>query len=371
MTTTTVILFVLGFVLLIVGGELLVRGASKLAESLGIPPLIVGLTVVAFGTSAPEIAVLLKSAFGGQSGLIVGNVVGSNIANVLLILGFSAIVAPLVVSRRVIFMEVPLMIGVSVLMLLLSLDGQLSRLDGAILFAGFLLYLAFMIREQRGANVKAEALLTENETDARESTNRNSVNWAKNGLLVLAGLVVLVIGSEWLVNGAVAMARAFGVSELVLGLTIVAIGTSLPEMATSIIAGLRGQRDIAVGNVVGSNIFNILSGLGLTALIAPKGIEVSAGALQFDIPVMIATAVACLPIFFNGHRIARWEGGLFFGYYVAYTIYLVLTATRNQAVTQFRLVMLWFVVPLTVITLLIVLYRTLRNNTRQTAISES
>lgn len=371
MTTMTLILFVLGFVLLVVGGELLVRGASSLAEALGIPPLIVGLTVVAFGTSAPEIAVLLKSAFSGQSGLVVGNVVGSNIANVLLILGFSAMVAPLVVSRRIIFIEVPLMIAISILMLMLSLDGQLSRFDGVILFSGFLIHLAFMIREQRRTATTGETLPAKPEASENEISERKRTPWAKNGLLVAAGLVVLVLGSEWLVNGAVAMARALGVSELVLGLTIVAIGTSLPEMATSIIAGLRGQRDIAVGNVIGSNIFNILSGLGLTALVAPRGIEVSTGALQFDIPVMIATAVACLPIFFIGHRIARWEGGLFFGYYVAYTIYLVMTATRHQAAAQFRLVMLWFVMPLTVLTVLIFLHRTLRDNKRQTVLSES
>ncbi len=362
MTTVTVILFVLGFVALIVGGEFLVRGASKLAEAFGVPPLIVGLTVVAFGTSAPEIAVLIKSAFSGQSGLVVGNVVGSNIANVLLILGLSALVAPLVVSRRLIFLEVPLMIGVSVLMMVLSLDGQLSRLDGAILLAGFLLHLAFMIREQRGAALAVENLPGESGTDSIDSARRRRNQWIKNVLLIVAGLVVLVIGSEWLVNGAVAMARTLGVSELVIGLTVVAVGTSLPEMATSIIAGLRGQRDIAVGNVVGSNIFNILSGLGLTALIAPTGIEVSDGVLSFDLPIMIATAVACMPIFFTGHRIARWEGAMFFGYYIAYAFYLILTATRNQAAAQFRTVMLWFVIPLTVTTLLIFLARTFRHD---------
>jgi cation:H+ antiporter len=363
MTTVTVILFVLGFVTLIVGGEFLVRGASKLAEAFGVPPLIVGLTVVAFGTSVPEIAVLIKSAFSGQSGLVVGNVVGSNIANVLLILGLSALIAPLVVSRRLIFLEVPLMIGVSVLMMVLSLDGQLSRFDGAILMVGFLLHLTFMIREQRGAALAVENL--PGETDSIDSVRRRRSQWIKNVLLVVAGLVVLVIGSEWLVDGAVAMARTLGVSELVIGLTVVAVGTSLPEMATSIIAGLRGQRDIAVGNVVGSNIFNILSGLGLTALIAPAGIEVSDGVLSFDLPIMIATAVACLPIFFTGHRIARWEGAMFFGYYIAYAFYLILTATRNQAAAQFRAVMLWFVIPLTVTTLLIFLARTFREDKRR------
>jgi cation:H+ antiporter len=354
MNTTTLILFALGFAGLMLGGELLVRGASRLAAAAGIPPLIVGLTVVAFGTSSPEIAVMAQAAFGGQSGLIIGNVVGSNIANVLLILGLSAMATPLIVPRRLIRLEVPLMILVSLVMLLVALDGRVTKLEGLILCSGFLTHLLFMLREQRGA---AQA----SQNDANGG-NRSWKNWLWNALLVFAGLALLVIGSNWLVEGAVALARALGVSELILGLTIIAIGTSLPEMATSIIAGLRGARDIAVGNIIGSNIFNILAGLGLTALIAPSGVQVSQAALRFDIPVMIAAAVACLPIFYIGHRISRWEGGLFFGYYIAYTTYLILTATRHHTASQFRVVMLWFVIPLTVVTLLIFVYRTARAN---------
>jgi cation:H+ antiporter len=313
MPISTLIFFVFGFVGLILGGELLVRGASRLAAAAGIPPLIVGLTVVAFGTSSPEIAVMAQAAFGGQSGLIIGNVVGSNIANVLLILGLSAMAAPLVVPRRLIRLEVPLMILVSFVMLLLAIDGRVTRLEGLILCSGFLTHLLFMLREQRGA-----AQASQNEA---KGGNRSRNNWLWNALLAFGGLALLVIGSNWLVGGAVALARELGVSELILGLTIIAVGTSLPEMTTSIIAGLRGARDIAVGNIIGSNIFNILAGLGLTALIAPSGVQVSQAALRFDIPVMIAAAVACLPILYIGHRISRREGGLFFGYYVAYTIY--------------------------------------------------
>jgi cation:H+ antiporter len=198
-------------------------------------------------------------------------------------------------------------------------------------------------------------------------SGRSWKDWARNASLVIVGLALLVISSNWLVNGAVALARALGVSELILGLTIIAVGTSLPELATSIIAGLRGARDIAVGNIIGSNIFNILAGLGLTALIAPSGVQVSQAALRFDIPVMIAAAIACLPIFYIGHRISRWEGGLFFGYYIAYTIYLILTANRHHTASQFRIVMLWFVIPLTVVTLLIFVYRTAQDKTPQAA----
>jgi cation:H+ antiporter len=361
-TTTTLILFALGFAGLIAGGELLVRGASRLAAAIGIPPLIIGLTVVAFGTSAPELAVMIRSAFGGQAGLVVGNVVGSNIANVLLILGLSALAAALVTPKRLIQIETPLMIVVSFALLALALDGKISRIDGLILFGGFLAHLLFMVREQRGALQVAQ--------DEAAKELRATKELLKNGMLVLGGLALLVVAGDWLVNGAVAMARALGVSELIIGLTIVAVGTSLPEMATSIIAGLRGARDIAVGNIIGSNIFNILAGMGLTAIIAPNGVEVSQAALRFDIPVMIAAAIACLPIFYIGHRISRWEGGLFFGYYIAYTAYLILTAKRHYALAQFGAVMLWFVAPLTLVTLLIFVYRTARADRKREAVDE-
>jgi len=300
---------------------------------------------------------MARAAFGGQSELIIGNVVGSNIANVLLILGLSALAAPLVVPRRLIRLEVPLMILVSFVMLLMALDGRVSRLEGGILGAGFLAHLLFMLREQRAA-MNANP----NEAESDRAGQRNRKEWARNILLMLAGLALLVIGSNWLVNGAVALARALGVSELILGLTIIAIGTSLPELATSLIAGLRGAREIAVGNIIGSNIFNLLAGLGLIALVAPGGVQVSQAALRFDIPVMIAAATACLPIFYIGHRISRWEGGLFFGYYVAYAIYLILTATHHHTASQFRVVMLWFVIPLTVAPLLVFVYRTARTS---------
>jgi cation:H+ antiporter len=355
MNISILTLFVFGFVGLIIGGELLVRGASRLAAAAGVPPLIVGLTVVAFGTSSPEIAVMAQAAFGGQSELIIGNVVGSNIANVLLILGLSAMAAPILVPRRLIRLEVPLMILVSFVMLLVALDGRVSRLEGGILFAGFLAHLLFMLGEQRGAmNVKPSR------PDPDPADRLNWRVWARNALLVFAGLVLLLLGSNWLVDGAVTLARALGVSELILGLTIIAVGTSLPELATSIIAGIRGARDIAVGNIIGSNIFNILAGLGLTAIIAPGGVQVPQAALRFDMPVMIAAAVACLPIFYIGHRISRWEGGLFLGYYIAYTSYLILTATHHSRASQVRVVMLWFVIPLTVVTLLIFVYRAMQ-----------
>ena len=338
-----------GLIFLVLGAELLVRGASRLAAAVGISPLVVGLTVVAFGTSAPELAVSVQSALAGQADLALGNVVGSNIFNVLFILGFSALITPLVVSQQLVRLDVPLMIGISVLLLLLALDGTIGRLEGALLFGAIVGYTGFLIRKSRreSGGVAAGAEMA---GDAQAQPG----SWVRNVGLVVGGLALLVLGSRWLVSGAIEIATALGVSELVIGLTIVAAGTSLPEVATSVLASIRGERDIAVGNVVGSNIFNILAVLGLSSLVAPHGVEVARSALAFDIPVMIAAAVACLPIFFSGYLIARWEGALFVGYYVAYTVYLVIHAADHLMLPAFRTAMLFYVMPLTVVTLLVI-----------------
>ncbi len=363
MDIVTIVLFVLGLALLIVGAEGLVRGASRVALGLGISPLVVGLTVVAFGTSAPELAVSIQSALSGPNGadVALGNVVGSNIANVLLILGISAAITPLVVQQQLIRLDVPLMIGVSVVVFVMALDGTISRIDGLILFAGIIAYTVFAIRQSR-----QESADVQEEYRAEFDANRpQSIgDWLKNVAFLIGGLALLVVGSRWMVDGAVSFARVFGVSELVIGLTIVAVGTSLPEIATSIVAALRGERDIAVGNVVGSNIFNLLSVLGLTGIVAPDGIRVAPAALNFDMPVMLAVAVACLPIFFTGRLIARWEGWLFLGYYIAYTLYLILAASQHDILPAFSAVMGLFVLPLTAVTLVFLAWRALRAERR-------
>jgi cation:H+ antiporter len=346
-----ILILAVGLVLLTAGAEALVRGASSMAARLGIPPLIVGLTIVAFGTSAPELAVSVGAAWSDQADIALGNVVGSNIFNVLFILGISALVVPLAISSQLIRVDVPLMIGASVLVLLFALDGHIGRLDGAVLFAGLLAYIGFQIRQ--GLRERSAGL---NEP-AEGAVAGAPVRWWTDPLLVLGGLVLLVIGSRMLVASAVDIAQVLGVSELVIGLTIVAAGTSLPEVATSVIASLRGERDIAVGNVVGSNVFNLLGVLGLASLISPSGIAVAQQALQFDLPVMVAVAVACLPIFVTGREIARWEGGLFFAYYLAYTTYVVLASMHHAALGLYGTAMLWFVLPLTVVTLLVLLAR--------------
>lgn len=341
-------LFVVGLVLLTYGADVLVKGASQMALALGISPLVIGLTVVAFGTSAPEMAVSTVSAWEGTPDIAIGNVVGSNIFNVLFILGVSALLVPLVVSQQLVRLDVPIMIGASLLVMVMALDGNISRLDGALLFAGIIAYTSFLIIKSRR---ESQAIRQEYTDNVTETVDGAATSWLKSAALVIAGLVMLVLGSRWLVNGAVEFARMFGVSELVIGLTIVAAGTSLPEVATSVMASLRNERDIAVGNVVGSNIFNLLAVLGMAGLVAPAGVPVSATALQFDLPIMVAVAVACLPVFFAGHIISRWNGALFLGYYVVYTSYLILIALEHSLVPTMNTVMLGFVIPLTVIAL--------------------
>ncbi|CDM39334.1 calcium/sodium antiporter [Ectopseudomonas oleovorans] len=354
MTLMTFVYLIAGLVLLVAGAEVLVRGAAKLAAQFGIPPLIIGLTVVAFGTSAPETAVSVQAALDGSGDLAIGNVVGSNIANVLLILGLTALIAPLIVSRQLIRLDVPIMIGASLLTFGLAWDGSLSRLDGALLFAGVLAYTGFLIysaRKDKGGDDDEFA----KEFGLDEAPKPYA--WAINLGLIIAGLVLLVTGSNFLVEGAVTLARALGISELVIGLTVVAVGTSLPELATSILAAIKGERDIAVGNIVGSNIFNLLCVLGLASLVSPAAISVSPNALAFDFPVMIAVAVACLPIFFAGYRINRWEGLLFLAYYVAYTLYLILSSTGRPFADVMGEAILGYVLPLTAVTLVVIAAR--------------
>ncbi len=343
-----------GLVLLTVGAEVLVRGAERLAAAAGISPVVVGLTVVASGTSSPELAASVAAAWSGSGDMAFGNVIGSNVFNVLLILGVSAAITPLVVARRLVRIDVPVMVGVSALAPLLALDGRISRGEGALLLLGMVAYFGFIAWEAR----TDRSPVPEVEQGPEEGTGdlRGGLAGAV-GLLIL-GLGLLVIGSRWLVEGAIVAARYFGVSELVVGLTIVAAGTSLPEAATSILAAMRGQRDIAVGNVVGSNIFNLLGVLGGASVVVP--IEVPAAALSFDVPVMVATALACLPIFFSGYRIARWEGWLFLGYYIAYVTFLVFDATKHDALPAFSAIMAGFVLPLTAVTLAVVGIRAFR-----------
>lgn len=347
-----------GFILLVLGAEVLVRGAARLAARFGISPLIIGLTVVAFGTSAPEMAVSTQSAFLGQGDIAIGNVIGSNIFNVLFILGLSALITPLIVSRQLVRLDVPIMIAAGFLAWLLAMDGSYSRLDGLILFACIITYTSYLII----SSLKAWKAGQAQEIDDEYNTQINPHRYASliNAAYILVGLVLLVAGSNLLVSGAVSLAQALGLSELVIGLTIIAVGTSLPELATSLTAAWKGERDIAVGNIVGSNLFNLLAVLGLAGLVSPEKIIVASSAIAFDFPVMLAVMVACLPIFFTGYRINRWEGALFLGYYIAYTSYLIMHSNGNDFATTFANAMIGYAVPLTVITLFVIAARAWR-----------
>ncbi|MGA7616738.1 MAG: calcium/sodium antiporter [Thermoanaerobaculia bacterium] len=362
MSVLTIVLFCLGIAALVAGADLLVRGASSIAVAAGISPLVVGLTVVAYGTSAPELAVSVSAALAGHSDLAVGNVVGSNIANILLILGISAVAAPLVVHQQLIRLDVPLMIGIFGVLYLMSLDGVLSRIDGIVLAIGSAVYTVFAILKSRRETRRVRQEYEKKYGEAPETPRRRHAGI--DLLLIAAGTFLLWLGARWLVHSATVIASLFGISQLVIGLTVVAVGTGLPELATSVIASFRGERDISVGNVVGSNIFNVLAVLGVTAMVAPAGVGVPASAVSFDMPVMLAVAVACLPIFFNGYRIARWEGAIFVFYYAAYVAYLVLQATEHDALPIFSRSMMTFVIPITVLTLIVVTLRSFRRQIR-------
>ena len=341
MTFANLALFALGLLLLLGGADALVRGASRMAKRFGISPTVVGVTVVALGSSSPEIAVSVFATLRGQPDLAVGNVVGSNIFNVLLALGAAATVTPLFVAKRLIRQDTPFMVGACVLVTGLALDGELGRGDASLLCILLVAYVAFSVRR---ASTEFAPLIDREDTTARLGAPL---------LYVVMGIATLFVGSRLLVSGATGLARAMGVSDLIIGLTVVAAGTGLPEAATSVVAALRGERDLAVANVVGSNTLNIFGVLGPATLLSPDVVKVAPSALHFDLPVMVAAALVCLPMFFAGSRISRTEGGLLVAYYVAYVAYLVLAATNHEAIEPFSLVMIAFVIPLSLVAVLV------------------
>ena len=343
----------LGFVLLVAGAEIMVRGAAELATRFGIPPIVIGLTVVAFGTSAPELAVAIQSSMAGQPDIALGNIVGSNILNILLILGLAAMITPLIVGSRIVRTDVPILIAVSVLLMIFAYNGGISVIEGAVLFAGSIIYTVFTIFTAR----RDAAVEKEFSPDEEFSDNRHP---GISLLLVIVGLAMLIGGADMLVKSAVEISRWLGVSELLIGLTVISIGTSLPEIATTVVAAMRGFRDMAVGNVVGSCLFNILVVTGAAAIFSPSGLSVDPALIQFDLPVMLAATVACLPIFATGHLIARWEGFVFFLFYIAYTTYLIVASHSQESVELMHTAMLSFVIPLTFITLLLLWWREIR-----------
>lgn len=315
-------ILIIGLGLLTWGAEWLVRGGSKLARAIGVSPLAIGLTIVAFGTSAPEMVVNIKSVSTGSFDIALGNVVGSNIFNVLFILGICAMILPLSVASKLVKMDVPIMVAASVLLYVFCLDHSLSRFEGIVFLVLIVLYtvMCFRLSKTEPAEVKKEF---DQEFGGDIKLLKTPKQLAINALLIVLGLVLLVVGAKFLVTSAIAIARQFGISELVIALTIVAAGTSLPEVATSIMATIKGERDIAIGNVVGSNIFNILSILGVSSVMKSGGMPINPVSMAVDIPFMIFVALICYPIFRSGSAISRLEGGLLFALYVGYTLYLI------------------------------------------------
>ena len=304
--------------------------------------------MVSAATSAPELAVTVGAVVNGQPDLAVGKVVGSNILNILFILGLSAVLSPLIIKRQLVRFDIPVMVGISIAFLVVSLDGRISVLDGILLFGALVIHTIVSIRLGR-----KEILALDAKPDTMPLNSKPVSLWLAIVLLI-AGIGLLVLGAQFLVTGAVSITTALGVSSLVIGLTVVAIGTSLPELATSLIAIRRGETDMAVGNVVGSNIFNIGVVIGVPAMFFAEGIPVASAAIAIDLPLMLAAAVALLPIAFTGFIVARWEGSLFVLLYVAYTLYLILDSTGHDAAVGFTTIMLWFVMPLVAMTLVAV-----------------
>ena len=313
MSFEVILFLILGLVALFIGAEGLIRGSSALALKIGITPLVVGLTVVAFGTSTPELVVSLKAALIGNSSISLGNVVGSNIANIALILGISAIIRPLDVHANIIRREIPIMIGVSMLLILLLLDGELGFIDGLVFVVGIVIYTVVnvvMARKEKN---------TEVEKEFKEGL-KTKLGVPASIIFIVGGLGLMILGANLFVTSSISIAKTIGVSDAIIGLTIVAVGTSLPELITSVVAAYKNESDIAIGNIVGSNIFNILGILGITALI----ISVSSSGINYiDFGAMLFAALILLPLSKTGFRITRLEGLFLVIGYAAYIYYLM------------------------------------------------
>lgn len=332
--------FIFGLAFLIWGAEILVRSSSKLAASVGVSKLVIGLTVVAFGTSAPELAVGIEAGISNQPDILLGNVIGSNLTNTLLILGLSALIIPLKVHKNLIRFDLPVMIGATLLLIYLSFNNLLTFWECMILLVCLILYLYALIRFTGKATISKQELL-----DAGSP-------WL-NGLLAVTGLVMLIIGARWIVESATIFAEMAGVSELVIGLTIVAIGTSLPEIVTSIMAAVRGEKDLAVGSIIGSNILNILSVIGISGLFI-SGIPVQDSLIHVDLIVLLGISVLCAPFFYSGKIISRTEGAVLFSGYLLYLTYLYLDSIQSSMLEGFADILFYGVIPLVIVYAIVV-----------------
>ena len=311
----TILQLLFGLVLLVAGGEALVRGSVAVAQRLGVSPMLIGLTLVGFGTSTPELVTSLQAALIGAPGVAIGNVVGSNIANILLILGISAIILPMATTKEAFRRDGPVLIGASVLMVAAVLAGSLARWVGVVflvLLAAYTVYTYFTERDDGSPSATVHAAEAGSVADLPPRT----MGFGLGGLFIVGGIAGVVYGASLLVDAALVIARAAGLSEAVIGLTLVAVGTSLPELVTSVMAAIRKQTDVAFGNIIGSNIFNILGIAGVTAVVTP--ISIPPEIAGFDIWVMLATALLLAAFAVTGWRVNRWEGAALLGCYAAY-----------------------------------------------------
>ena len=303
------VFIVVGIALVLWGADRLTDGAVALADRMGISQVVIGLTVVAMGTSMPEFTISLLSAIKGTTGLAVGNVIGSNIFNSLLIVGTSAVVAPMMILKSTVRKDIPFALVASVMLYLLSQDGQISRWDAAILFVFFIIFMTITIKESKSVDSQ------------EENTQIKTIKVWKAIAFLLIGLACLILGSNIFVNGATKLATTLGISDAVIGLTIVAGGTSLPELATSVVASRKGNSGIAIGNVLGSNVFNILMILGITGLITPMSIH---GITQVDLTMLVVSMILLWLFSFTKYKIERWEGAILSILFIGYIVYLIL-----------------------------------------------
>lgn len=318
------ILFLGGLVVILLGAELLLRGASRIAAMLGLRPILVGLTVVAVGTSAPELAVGIAAVTEGRGAMAVGNIAGTNTLNILLILGISAAIRPLPLQLMSIRLDVPVMIASAIALFLMARDGVLSRVEGSLLVAAYLAYVFALIRLERREPPTMNQEFSQEYSPAALNAGRGWLRGSWHATLLLSGIGLTILGAKLMVAGAVSLAQSFGISDAIIGLTIMAIGTSMPELATTVLSTIKNDRDVAVGNLVGSSISNILLILGVTCLVAPNGVDVSRDVLWIDLPLAAAVAVVCYPVFRSDQRVSRREGLALVAAYLVYVTTLVL-----------------------------------------------
>lgn len=321
------LVFIGGLVIILLGAELLLKGASRLAAMLRVSPILIGLTVVSVGTSTPELAVGITAAHEGKGPLAVGNIAGTNMVNILLILGLSAWMRPLPTRALSIRLDVPVMIASALTLVAMAADGVLSRFEGTVLVLAALAYTAALVRLSGQESPALQREFAHEFSSQAVRAGRGRLMGAWHATLLLTGIGLTVLGAEFLVSGAVDLARAFGVSDAFIGLTIVAIGTSAPELVTTLVATWRNDRDIAIGNLIGSSTYNILVIMGLTMMAVPDGIDVSRDVLLIDLPLATLAAVACLPVFRSGREVSRAEGACFVLAYVVYLLSLLALRT--------------------------------------------